>query len=128
MNTFWETFLLILITVPLALTWGFALFDIFRRDDMAGFAKVLWVVAIFVVPFIGTLVYVLLRPSGATEEERVAIDRASREFVQHYAPDDHASQLKVLADLHDRGKLTDDEFDAEKARLAGQPQPARVAS
>jgi hypothetical protein len=34
------------------------------------------------------------------------------------------TELKVLADLHDRGKLTDDEFGAEKARLAG-PLPAR---
>jgi hypothetical protein len=57
-----------------------------------------------------------------------SIDQASREFVERDAPDDQASQLKVLADLHDRGKLTDDEFSAEKARLTGAPQPAGAAS
>ena len=117
--TFWETFFLFLIFLPLALIWGFALLDIFRRDDMGGFSKVLWILVIFFVPFFGTLIYLITRPSGATKEERVAIDEASRDFVAHYATDSRASELKVLADLHDRGKLTDEEFAAEKARLQG---------
>lgn len=117
--TFWETFFLFLIFLPLALIWGFALLDIFRRDDMAGLSKVLWILVIFLVPFFGTLIYLITRPPGATKEERVAIDEANRDFVTHYAPDARASELKVLADLHDRGKLTDEEFAAEKARLRG---------
>jgi len=117
--TFWETFFLFLIFLPLALIWGFALLDIFRRDDMGGLSKVLWILVIFLVPFFGTLIYLITRPAGATREERVAIDQANREFVTHYAPDSSAGELKVLADLHDRGKLTDEEFAAEKARLQG---------
>ena len=116
--TFWETFFLFLIFLPLALIWGFALLDIFRRDDMAGLSKVLWILVIFLVPFFGTLIYLITRPPGATKEERVAIDEANRDFVTHYA-DTRARELKVLADLHDRGKLTDEEFAAEKARLRG---------
>ena len=116
--TFWETFFLFLIFLPLALIWGFALLDIFRRDDMGGLSKVLWILVIFLVPFFGTLIYLITRPPGATKEERVAIDEANRDFVTHYA-DTRARELKVLADLHDRGKLTDEEFAAEKARLRG---------
>jgi hypothetical protein len=52
------------------------------------------------------------------------IDQASREFVAKYSPNDSASQLQVLSDLHDRGKLTDDEFAAEKARLLGTASSA----
>jgi Phospholipase_D-nuclease N-terminal/Short C-terminal domain len=118
-TTFWETFFLILIFLPLAMIWAFALIDIFRRDDIGGFSKALWVAAVILVPFLGTLIYLITRPAGATQEERVMIDQASREFVARYSPDDTASQLQVLAELHDRGKLTDEEFAAEKARVLG---------
>ena len=118
-TTFWETFFLLLIFLPLVMIWCFALFDIFRRDDRGGGWKAVWVACIILVPFLGTLIYLITRPAGATQEERVAIDEANREFVAHYAPDARASELKVLADLHDRGKLTDEEFAAEKARLRG---------
>jgi hypothetical protein len=106
-----------LIWIPLLLIWCFALVDIFRRDDISGGWKALWVMCVILLPFFGTLIYLISRPTGATREERVAIDAASREFVAHYTPDDSASQLKTLADLNDRGKLTDDEFAAEKARV-----------
>ncbi len=51
------------------------------------------------------------------------IDEANREFVASYAPTNGTSELSVLADLHDRGKLTDEEFASEKARLLGSGTP-----
>ena len=122
---FWESFLLFLIFLPLALLWAFALIDIFRRDDIGGFSKALWIVCVILVPFFGTLIYMISRPPGATKEERAALEDAGREFVEKYSPDDRAAQLKTLADLHDRGKLTDAEFDAEKSRLLGGGIEAR---
>jgi Phospholipase_D-nuclease N-terminal/Short C-terminal domain len=117
--SFWNVFWLLLIYIPLLLVWGFALVDIFRRDDLGGLAKAAWVVVVILVPFIGTLVYLLFRPAGATPEERQSIDESSREFVERYSPSNTAEQLKVLSDLHDRGKLSDAEFTAEKTRLLG---------
>jgi DMSO reductase anchor subunit len=117
---FWDTFWLLLIFIPLLLIWGFALVDIFRRDDLSGWLKAVWVVVVILAPFFGTLVYLIFRRPGATPEERHAMDQASREFVQKYAPADHAQQLTLLADLHDRGKLTDEEFATEKARVAAE--------
>jgi hypothetical protein len=99
--------------------WAFALVDIFRRDDMKGISKALWVVVVFAIPFVGTLIYLIFRPVGATQQEREMIDQASRDFVQRYQTSDGAAQLSALADLHDRGKLTDAEFAAEKARIVG---------
>jgi Short C-terminal domain/Phospholipase_D-nuclease N-terminal len=116
-TTFWETFFLFLLFLPLAMMWGFALVDIFRRGDLGGWSKALWVTCVILVPFFGTLIYLISRPAGATEAERVAIDQANREFVARYTPANGASELATLADLHDRGKLTDSEFAAEKARL-----------
>ena len=43
--------------------------------------------------------------------------RHGRELVATYSPPGGAAQLQTLADLHDRGKLTDEEFAAEKARV-----------
>jgi hypothetical protein len=116
-TTFWETFFLFLLFLPLAMMWGFALVDIFRRDDLGGFSKALWVTCVILVPFFGTLIYLVARPAGVTEQERVALDEANREFVAKYSPANGVSELATLADLHDRGKLTDTEFAAEKARL-----------
>ena len=39
--------------------------------------------------------------------------------MPQYSPSSTAEQLKVLADLHDRGKLSDSEFASEKARILG---------
>jgi len=114
---FWDAFWLLLIFVPLLLVWGFAVVDIFRRDDLNGWLKALWLIVVILAPFFGTLVYLIFRRPGATPEERQAIDTASREFVSRYAPDNRTQQLQVIADLHDRGKLTDAEYQAEKARI-----------
>jgi hypothetical protein len=122
-TTFWEAFWLMVIFIPLVLIWGFALIDIFRRDDMHGAAKALWVVCVILLPFFGTLMYLIFRPMGATKEERAAIDQANRQFVAAYTPTNTSEQLRTLSELHDRGKLSDTEFALEKSRLlqsAGQ--------
>ncbi|HET6213362.1 MAG TPA: SHOCT domain-containing protein [Micromonosporaceae bacterium] len=116
---FWNVFWLLLIFIPLMLIWAFAVVDIFRRDDLSGWLKALWIVVVILMPFLGTLLYLLFRPAGGTKQERAAIDSANRDFVARYAPDNRAEQLRVLSDLHDRGKLTDTEFAAEKTRVLG---------
>lgn len=71
------------------------------------------------LPFVGTLIYLIVRPAGATASERRALDAASWEFVARYSPDNRAEQLRVLAELPDRGALSEEEFRSEKARLLG---------
>ena len=124
--TFWESFFLFLIFLPLAMVWGFALVDIFRRDDINGFSKALWVVCVILVPFLGTLVYLVIRPAGATREERELLGGSGRGLASRYSPSTGTSELLALADLHDRGKLTDAEFTAETARLLGTRAPVSV--
>jgi len=115
--SFWNAFFLFLIYIPLIFVWGFAVLDIFRRDDTSGFGKAMWLIVVILLPFIGTLIYLLLRPAGATPEERERIDAASRQFVERYTPSTPAEDLAMIADLHDRGKLTDAEFASEKAKI-----------
>jgi hypothetical protein len=105
-TTFWETFFLFLIFLPLAMIWAFALMDIFRREDMSGGWKAIWVLCIFLVPFFGTLVYLVFRRPAALSEPTEP-------------PGDSKFMLRTLDDLHERGKLTDEEYAAEKARVLG---------
>src|SRR5947209_20385684 len=60
--TFWNVFLLLFLFIPLLMLWFFAIFDVFRRHDIHGFAKALWLLAIVIFPWIGTLVYLIARP------------------------------------------------------------------
>ena len=59
---FWDVFWILLIFIPLLLVWAFALVDIFKRDDLAGWQVALWVLCVIFLPFIGTLIYLIFRP------------------------------------------------------------------
>ena len=119
--SFWNTFFLLLIYIPLIMIWAFALIDIFRRDDLHGGAKAAWLIVVIIIPFIGTLIYLIARKPGSTPEEREALAAARGEGAKA-APTTSsemttADQLHKLADLHDRGKLSDEEFAAQKAKV-----------
>ena len=59
---FWDLFWLLLIYIPLLLLWTCAFVDIFRREDISGPAKALWVLCVLVLPWLGTLIYLSFRP------------------------------------------------------------------
>jgi uncharacterized membrane protein YhaH (DUF805 family) len=55
------------------LLWMFiaAFGDIFRRDDLSGAGKALWIAVLVIFPFIGTLIYIVSRPSGSGQDRRL---------------------------------------------------------
>ncbi len=95
--------------------------DIFRSHDMGGFAKAMWVLFVIVLPFLGVLVYVIARGHGMQErqlKEAAEAQKMQQEYIKEVAGSDStADQLTKLAALHDSGKLTDDEFASQKAKL-----------
>ena len=95
-------------------------FDIFRSRDLSNWAKALWILFIIILPFIGVLAYLLVR--GHTLHEHQEQDRARAEAFQRFEASGGASsngvdELAKLAELHDRGKLTDEEFEQAKSKL-----------
>ena len=98
-------------------------FDIFRSHDMGGFAKAMWVIFIIILPFLGVFVYLIAR--GGSKHERQAQQAARQkaafdDYVRQTAGSegsDTASQLSKLADLKSQGVLTEEEFQAQKAKL-----------
>jgi hypothetical protein len=96
-------------------------FDIFRSHDLSNWGKALWVLFIFVFPLVGVLVYLIVR--GHTMHEHETEDRqqydAFRQFRRGGTPAGPANDLSKLAELRDRGVLTDDEFERAKGRAMG---------
>jgi hypothetical protein len=110
-------------------------FDIFRSHDLSNWAKAAWILLIVVFPLIGVLGYLIVR--GHTLHEHQAEDRAQAEAFRAFTQSDggaaaaagaragggasgsHADDLAKLADLRDRGVLTDEEFERAKAKVLG---------
>jgi Short C-terminal domain/Phospholipase_D-nuclease N-terminal len=96
--------------------------DIFRSHDLSGWAKALWFLFVLFIPLIGVLVYLIAR--GGSMHERAAAqarqqDAEFRSYVQQAAsssPASTADQLAKLADLRDRGVISAEEFEREKAK------------
>jgi hypothetical protein len=100
------------------------LLDVFRSDDMGGWAKAGWTILIIFLPLIGVLIYLIARGHSMRDRDvrdAEAADAAFRSRVQQAAGTGDgtasASQLSQLADLHDRGVLTDAEFEREKSKI-----------
>lgn len=98
--------------------------DIFRSSDLGGFAKALWAIFVVVLPWLGTLVYVIARGRSMAQRDidgARAQEAAFRSYVQDVAgPGTTSSTADELAKLHDlrtQGVITDAEFGAQKARL-----------
>jgi hypothetical protein len=99
--------------------------DIFRSHDLSGWGKALWFLFVLIIPLVGVLVYLIVR-GGSMHERAVARaeqqDAAMRSYVQQAAGSGNghgttADQLTKLADLRDRGVISPEEFEREKAKI-----------
>jgi ABC-type multidrug transport system fused ATPase/permease subunit len=94
--------------------------DLFRSHDLSGWAKAGWVIFVIILPFLGILFYLIFR--GGSMHER-AVQQAQqqdadfRQYVQETAQTSSADQLTKLADLRDRGVITNEEFEQQKTRI-----------
>ncbi len=120
LNVFWSIFVFFLWVM-----WFWILItvfiDIFRSRDLSGGAKALWFIFVLFIPLIGVLVYLIAR-GGKMHERAVQQaqqqDQEARRYIQDVAgAPNSADQLAKLADLRDRGVITADEFEREKAKI-----------
>ena len=96
--------------------------DIFRSHDIGGFAKALWVLLVIFLPLVGVLIYLIAR--GGKMQERASQDARQQQqefdtYVQEVAGSEAnpADQLTKLAQLRDEGVITEQEFQAQKAKV-----------
>ncbi|MCF1594273.1 SHOCT domain-containing protein [Streptomyces muensis] len=100
--------------------------DIFRDDALGGWGKAGWTLTVCVLPFLGILGYLVARGRGMGERELNRAqdrERAFRAYVRQAAapeprtPGTKADELGRLAALHDRGAITDAEYERAKSRV-----------
>ena len=94
--------------------------DIFR-SDISGWGKAGWTIFVIVVPLLGVLIYLIVNGDKMRErsmEKAAEQQQAQNAYIREAAGSETtADQLKTLSELHDSGKLTDDDFAAQKAKL-----------
>ena len=99
------------------------IFDIFRSDDLSGWGKAFWAIAIIIVPWLGILIYLIVRGNSMGQrrmEEMAAREQATRQYIQGVATSSGpstADELVKLGQLRDSGVLSDEEFAAQKTKL-----------
>ena len=88
--------------------------DIFRRNDLSGAAKAGWIILIFILPFIGAMIYLIARPK-MTEQDKEMMDKAD-EAQRRISGYSAADEVEKLAKLRDDGKITAEEYEAAKKK------------
>lgn len=93
--------------------------DLFRRD-ISGFAKAAWVVALIVLPFLGTLIYLISQGNEMTERRirDVQVSQANfDEYVRTVAADGgSAGEIERAKALLESGTINATEFERLKAK------------
>ncbi|MEU2067776.1 SHOCT domain-containing protein [Streptomyces anulatus] len=111
--------------------WFFLLFkvvtDLFRDHSLNGWAKAGWLVLVILLPYLGVLIYLIVRGRSMHErDEKLARDSeaAFRNYVREAAASQggsggsgHVNDLAKLAELKDKGALNPEEYERAKAKL-----------
>jgi hypothetical protein len=102
------------------------LIDIFRSDDLSGWGKAGWTLLVVFLTWIGVLIYLIARGRGMNERrfaEAATMQQAQEAYIRQVAADSGAGatsaadQLATLADLRQKGAITDAEFASQKQKL-----------
>jgi hypothetical protein len=96
--------------------------DIFRSPDLSGWSKAIWSIFIIFLPYLGVFVYLIARGHKMQEHAIAAAkeqDQAMREYVQSVSGGSAstADELHKLSELKDKGVISAEEFEAQKAKL-----------
>jgi hypothetical protein len=98
--------------------------DIFRSRDLSGWGKALWAIFVIVLPYLGVFVYLIARGQKMHEHAEQAAqqqDAAMRGYVRSVATPGGgaADEINRLADLRDKGVISEEDFQRGKAKVLG---------
>jgi uncharacterized membrane protein len=119
--TFWDiVYSMVVFFFWFMLIWIFIniFADIFRRNDLSGGMKAVWIIALVFLPFLGALIYIVSRPKVTAQDVKMMTQmEAASSAAAAVSP---ADELAKLQQLKDAGTITDAEFeDLKKKALAG---------
>ncbi len=128
MNDFWDFFWLLVWSFFFVayLMMLFHIFtDLFRDRELGGFAKVVWVIALFIFPLLAALIYVIVRGQGMAQramEQNRQYMAEQQEYIRNVAGTSSATtvdQLSQAKSLLDNGAISPDEYAQLKAKALG---------
>jgi hypothetical protein len=94
--------------------------DLFRDHELSGWAKAVWVLFLVLVPMVTALVYLIVRGQGMRDravKEQADARKHFDSYVRETAGTSPVDELHKLADLKDRGAISDAEYEKMKAKL-----------
>jgi Phospholipase_D-nuclease N-terminal len=90
--------------------------DLFRRSDVSGFGKVLWVILLIVLPYIGIFAYLLMQGRSMAERNEARAQQA-RDELRQVVGFSAADEIEKLDRLKSTGSISEQEFGRLRARL-----------
>jgi hypothetical protein len=94
--------------------------DIFRRNDISGWAKAGWTIFVIILPFLGVFIYMISQSKGIAErnqKQAQAAQQQADDYIRTVATtSDPADQIAKAKQLLDAGTISSSEFDAIKAK------------
>jgi len=90
--------------------------DLFRRHDISGFGKVLWVILLIVLPYVGIFAYILTQGAGMAERNRTNA-RMARDEIRQIAGFSAADEITKLDRLKSEKSISEEEYTRLRARL-----------
>lgn len=90
--------------------------DLFRRSDMSGLAKILWVILLIVLPYVGIFAYLLTQGRGMGERNEARMTRAREELRQNVGFS-IADEIEKLERLKKAGTISDQEYTRLRAKI-----------
>jgi len=88
--------------------------DIFRRENLSGWGKAGWIFLIFVLPFLGILIYVIVRPKNTEQDQRMMAEAQAQQA--RLAGGSSVDDIAKAKELLDKGAISQAEFDAIKSK------------
>jgi hypothetical protein len=90
--------------------------DLFRRTDISGFLKIVWVIFLIVLPYIGIFAYILTQGRSMAHRNQERAEKA-REELRHAVGFSVADEIEKLDRLKSAGSITEDEYKRLRTRL-----------
>jgi hypothetical protein len=116
----YRNFLLDALAIFVFIVWFWLLItvaaDLFRRHDISGWIKALWVIAWIVFPYLGVLAYLIFQ-GGGMAERNVQQTQQARDELRRVVGYSVADEIEKLNRLKQAGSISDAEFTQLRARL-----------
>ena len=90
--------------------------DLFRRKDVSGFGKVLWIILLIVLPYIGIFAYILTQGGGIADRNRSQA-RQARDELRQAVGFSIADEITKLDQLRSKKSISEEEYTRLRERL-----------